>query len=712
MTTLNSWFHTPLRATRTLPFWLATAFIGLVLLLVLTDRHWLRLELDRTANRAEQRLGVYQTSLQATIDRHFYLPRILASDPRIVDALADPDGQPGRTTSELLARINAQAGSDEIFLMDTTGLTRWSSNFQSDTSFVGNNYGFRPYFRSAMNGQPGFYFAVGATSGIPGLFLSAPVVDQLDTISGVIVVKIDLGPLEASWADSGDAVWVTDREGIVFLSSSPEWHYVATRPVSTEHRLRLIETRQYGSQPVRELDAVADWTGERWSGFDLGDAGTHILFGSPVGGYPWTMHLRLPLAEVHRQVRWGQALAILLALTATGGILYGRERRRRASAQRAVIRLTEEREHHQRAIIQNTDAGLFNLDTDLHPLFINEKARELFGLGQDDSDLRPDRLIHPWRTDSTDTYRAEGQRLDGSRFPVLVTLNPIRVGQQDEFILTVQDITELTQAQLALEQANEVLEHRVEERTRDLKAAQAALAQNQKLAALGRMSSAIAHEINQPITALSNYTASSRLLLERQKVEDVDRNLGRIESLVDRLSRLSRQLRIFAGKRNTGSAPVSLTQPIHYALDLLEPRMQELGVSCTLDVDRDATVQANTMFLEQILVNLIGNALDALQDQPDPRIHIDLKPAPDQPAGVQLSLTDNGPGMDDDQLAHAFEPFFTTKKIGDGLGLGLAISYNLAHDMGATLAVTSAPGEGTTFTLTFATADWMETETP
>lgn len=709
MTTPTAWFRTPLRAVRTLPFWLVTAFIGLVILLILTDSHWLRLELARTAERAEQRLGVYQTSLQTTIDRHLYLPRILASDPRIVDALADPNGTEGQTASPLLARINTQAGSDEIFLMDTTGLTRWSSNYLSETSFVGNNYSFRPYFRSALNGQPGFYFAVGATSGKPGLFLSAPVLDTLDNISGVIVVKIDLGPLEASWLDSGDAVWVTDREGIVFLSSSPDWHYVATRPIRPEHQQRLNETLQYGRQPVRELDPVPEWTAERWSAYDLGDDGTQVLFGSPVGGYPWTMHLRLPLAEVHQQVRWWQALALLLALTATGGILYGRERRRRASAQRAVIRLTEEREHHQRAIIQNTDAGLFNLDANGHPLFINEKARQLFGLG--DSHPNPSELITPWRETGTEPYRAEGQRRDGSRFPILVTLNPIRVGRQDEFILTVQDITELTQAQQALEQANEALEHRVEERTRDLKAAQAALAQNQKLAALGRMSSAIAHEINQPITALSNYTASSRLLLDRHKFEDVDRNLGRIESLVDRLSKLSRQLRIFAGKRNTGSAPVSLSQPIHYALDLLGPRIQELGVDCDVLIDRDATVQANTMFLEQILVNLLGNALDAVADGSDPHVRIELTPAPDHPAGVQLALTDNGPGMDDDQLAHAFEPFYTTKKVGDGLGLGLAISYNLARDMGATLAVTSAPGEGTTFTLTFATADWMETQT-
>ncbi len=699
------------KLVRSLPFWLVTAFVGLLAVLILTDRHWLRLELSRSADEAVQRLGVYQTSLLTTIDRHLYLPRVLASDPRIVQALADPLTQTDDATSRLLAIINAQAGSDEIFLMDEQGLTHWSSNYTTATSFVGNNYSYRPYFKTAINGRPGFYFAVGATSGKPGLFLSAPVTGTNDEITGVIVVKIDLGPLEESWLGSGDAVWVTDNEGIVFLSSSPRWHYVATRPVSESHQRRLIETRQYGSNPVKPLTPYGEWQSERWSLFDLGDEGIQVLFGSPVGGYPWTMHLRQPLERVRQQVRLGQALVILLALTATGGILYGRERRRRATAQQAVTRLIEEREHHQRAIIQNTDVGLLNLDARFQPLFINEKARQLFALGEEETALDPKQLLSPWHTKNQGAYRAEGCRRDGSRFPALVTLNPIQVGDQDEYILTVQDITELTQAQLALEEANEVLEHRVEERTRDLQAAQAALAQNQKLAALGRMSSAIAHEINQPITALSNYIASSRLLLQRGKTETVDQNMGRIEAMVDRLSKLSRQLRIFAGKRNTGSAPVSLSQPIHYALELLSPRLKETGIDYQLKLTRDVNVQANAMFLEQILVNLIGNAIDALQETPSPQIHIDLSASLYHPGGVQLSLTDNGPGMTEEQLAHIFEPFYTTKKVGDGMGLGLAISYNLAQDMGAELTVVSRPGEGTTFTLTFSEAQWMEVET-
>jgi len=699
-----------------LPFWLAAGFMLALVLLLLSD-HWLmRQQLQQSANEALQRLGAYRTSLQATIDRHLYLPRILASDPRIVRALrnqpfVDPLDE-RLQTSDLLADINRQAGSDQIYLMDTQGLTHWSSNHRTPTSFVGNNYGYRPYFRQAINGQPGFYFAVGATSGKPGLFLSAPVYDSAAQLVGVVVVKIDLQPLEQSWAESGDAVWVTDREGIIFLSSSPRWHYQATRPLSDEHRSRLAQTRQYGTEPVQLLTRIEGSRRARWATFDLADAGRQVAFAADLSNFPWQMHLRLPLASIQHQVRLRQILALLLCAAAAGGALYYRERHRRAAAQQALVRLTAEREHHQRAIIQNSDAGLLNLDARFEVLFVNEPARQFFHLGDDDTQLRPEQLIQPWQPDMAGQgpCRAQGFRCDGSRFPLLYTLNPIRFEQHDEYILTVQDITELTAAQQALQDANAELEARVEARTLDLQQAQAALAQNQKLAALGRMSAAIAHEINQPITALGNYTASSRLLLQRGRSEAVDSNLGRIEGLVDRLSRLSRQLRVFAGKRNSGSAPVSLQAPVLYALDVLAARFDDSAVSCDLDVDPHWRVQANAMALEQILVNLLANALDALAEQNDGRIHIQLQHSENPDWPLQLSIQDNGPGLDADSQGRVFEPFYSTKESGDGLGLGLAISYSLATDLGADLSVHSEPGVGTRFVLAFPTTSLIDPE--
>ncbi|MEX1057298.1 MAG: ATP-binding protein, partial [Natronospirillum sp.] len=649
----------------------------------------------------ERRLGVYQTSLQATINRHQYLPRVLASDPRVVEPLKDHamgEALPAsEETSALLALMNRQAGSDEIFIMDADGLTHWSSNYLSTDSFVGNNYGFRPYFRDAIAGTEGFYYAVGATSGKPGLFFSKPVSLDAENL-GVVVVKIDLQPLEKSWQASGDQVWVTDEKGVIFLSSEPRWHYHATQALDAAQTAQLAATKQYGADPIAALTALNSPSGNPWPIYDL-DGQSVLTFPAPIKGYPWLMHWRVPLERIENVVRAQQAIAIIGYLLIAGALLFLWERQRRTDAQIAVAKLTAERETHQQAIIQNTDAGLLNLDEGFQPIFINQKARDLFLLMDDSGAQDTSQLINPWRPHARQQgpIRAEGVRSDGSHFPIIYTLNAIRVGEKDEFILTVQDITELTAAQVALEQANEALEHRVEARTRDLKRAQAALAQNQKLAALGRMSSAIAHEINQPITALRNYVASSHLLLEHRQYEPVANNLKKIEGLVDRLSNLSRQLRVFSGKRNTGTEAVALHAPVQYALDLLKERMSDHQIECLVHLGNPVLVQGNTMMLEQIIVNLLNNAIDALENLSPACIEIGLNARHEN--AVELTVIDNGPGMSTEQEAQIFEPFYTTKPVGKGVGLGLAISYSLARDIGADLSVSTPGTGGTRFSL-------------
>lgn len=701
--------------------WLVLGLMSLILVILFTHQWLMVRELSQGSKEASQRLGAYKTSLLATIDRHLYLPQVLASDPRVVRALAtlesgDRSNESTKKTSLLLNRINEKAGSNEIFLMGSKGNTYYSSNFKSDTSFVGENYSFRPYFKDAVKGKIGFYFAVGATSGIPGLFLSAPVYSrapELPDILGVIVVKIYLGDLEKSWNSSSDAVWVTDKKGIIFLASDSKWHYYSIGPLPTTVKKELARTKQYGNNEVEPLDRATEWQAKDWSTFDLKSEGVQVVFDSEIKGYPWKMHFHMPLDTIQNRVRWKQSLIILLYASVAVAILFYLERRRRTQAQNALVRLTAERETHQRAIIQNTDVGLINLNSSFKPLFVNEQARSLFAIEHLRSPISPSELIEPWNSKEAGQgpCRAEGIRADGTRFPILYTLNPIKVGEKNEFILTVQDITELTSAQKALQEANKTLEKRVAERTRDLENAQAALAQNQKLAALGRMSAAIAHEINQPITALSNFIASSQVLLVRNKPESVQNNFEKMKSIVERLSKLSRQLRIFAGKRNTGGSRVSINAPIQYALELLGPKLESNHIRCDINISEDQFVHANTMVLEQIVVNLLTNAIDALAGETNARIDIRLahvkKPDKDQ---VELSIEDNGHGMTTDQKSKVFEPFFTTKPMGQGLGLGLAISYSLACDIGGDLTVESRFGEGTCFTLKLPVARCSEQE--
>lgn len=273
-------------------------------------------------------------------------------------------------------------------------------------------------------------------------------------------------------------------------------------------------------------------------------------------------------------------------------------------------------------------------------------------------------------------------------------------------------------AQQALQQAHDELERKVDERTADLsaanhllqdeiaeriraertlRAAQDELVQAGKLAVIGQLSTGIAHELNQPLAALRTLSGNSVRFLERGDLTTTRGNLERIAQLVDRMGQITGQLRNFARKSSGQLQPVALCHAIDNALALLEPRLRQANAEivrhCPLPEPR-ALCDANR--LEQVLINLIGNALDAMAGQAAPQIEIDCS---GESGSARLAVRDHGPGLDDAAQAHLFEPFFTTKPAGDGLGLGLTISAGIIRDFGGTLTGSNHPAGGAVFTL-------------
>ena len=255
---------------------------------------------------------------------------------------------------------------------------------------------------------------------------------------------------------------------------------------------------------------------------------------------------------------------------------------------------------------------------------------------------------------------------------------------------------QLFKARNALQQAHDQLERQVDERTLELRTtndelkrqiaqrlqAEDELMQAGKLAALGQMSAGISHEINQPLTALRALSRNTALLLQSGRTQAVADNLKSIDDMAERMGRITLQLKSFARKGGGIAQPVGLAAAVDNVLLLLEHRLRAERIEVRKDVPQDLQVRADTNRLEQVLLNLFTNALDAMASTPEKCLAVHARLEDER---VLVQVSDSGEGMPEANLDRLFEPFFTTKPAGQGLGLGLVISSKIVREFGGTL---------------------------
>ena len=572
------------RALR-LTFYTLLILAGAVLAAGLAMRHTERQALEDDATLASEQLALYANSLHTLIERYRALPSVLALDPELSAALDGPmNAERQDALNRKLEKINGAAQSSTLELLDRTGLAVAASNWRLPSSYVGHNYGFRPYFSQTRSQGTGRFYAVGVTSGIPGYFLSSSVTNDSGEFLGAMVVKLEFPELEREWRQGSDTLLVSDARGIIFIANQPGWRYRLLQPLSENDQAELKATRQYDKQSLTPLQyrAVRRFDDNSYLARVEGPDSTedYLWESLPLTDEGWTLHLlRRPQAAI--------------------------EDSRNAGLAAAGVWLTL----------------VFLL------LFLNQR----------------------WR------------------------LARLRQRSREE------------------------LENLVEERTRDLRTAQDGLVQSAKLAALGQMSAALAHEINQPLTAQRMQLATLRLLLDHGRIDDAYQAITPLDDMLTRMAALTGHLKTFARKSPSGLRErLDLAAVVDQSLHLLDARMRDEHVSSVLHLTRPAWVRGDAIRLEQVLINLLRNALDAMRDKPLKRLEIRIEA--DQQLW-QLTVADSGGGIAQENLANVFDPFFTTKPVGDGLGLGLAVSYAIVHEHGGRLSADNH-ANGAIFTLT------------
>jgi two-component system C4-dicarboxylate transport sensor histidine kinase DctB len=249
----------------------------------------------------------------------------------------------------------------------------------------------------------------------------------------------------------------------------------------------------------------------------------------------------------------------------------------------------------------------------------------------------------------------------------------------------------------ALQEAHDSLESTVVARTAQLRAAQSELVHAGKMTALGQMSAGMVHELNQPLTALRTLSDSAAILLEHERLDDVRGNLQRITGMVDRLARLTSRLKTFAHKSDVPPQPVRLARSIADSQALLGAELKQHDIRVEVDVQPpDLAVMADEATLGSLLINLMRNAIEAMQSAPRRELRLEARAHGER---AILSVADTGPGIRADILARLFEPFVTSKPAGAGLGLGLVISAESVRAAGGTLHAANLDEGGACFTV-------------
>ena len=542
--------------------------------------------LQSQSAKQRERVEVYQSALFATLSRHDYLPEVLSNNNELFDKAYNDSASAGAT----LESIRNASQADFVFILRPDGTTIASSNWQDEAnSFVGKNYGFRPYFTEAMQLGKGTFFGVGATTNIPGYFVSSRYPES-GPVQAVTAVKVNSSSLDKNWKSEEESVFVSDRNGVIVLSSNTDWRYKTLNLLTKKQRGAIKRQRQFGEESLTVLRRKA--SGDNDSLVTIQGI-RYLETTAEVGKMGWKLHYLAPYAVVQSQLASFWSKAIILALIGFAALL--------------LIRMTNAR-------------------------------------------------------------------------------NALRDSQGES---------------IKLRELNQSLEHEIIERRQvetALRKAEIDLRRTSKLTAMGQLSASITHELGQPLSAMRTYIAS---MAQNTSELAQEKTLGKLTDLVNRMILITQQLRYFARSGDKEMRRINLLDTIQGALEITQPAIQTASVTLELkQPEQPVYVIAGNVRMEQVLVNLIRNALDAMQDNAvgaPKHLLIALNQTEEH---AIFTVEDAGSGLSAESIKMLYEPFYSTKPSGIGMGLGLAISTNIIAELEGSIHAENREEGGARFVVT------------
>jgi two-component system, NtrC family, C4-dicarboxylate transport sensor histidine kinase DctB len=638
---------------------------------------------------------IYEQSLTASINQFEYLPALLASDTLFINALLYSSNN-HLLTNKKLTFIAERAGADVVYIMNSSGTVVASSNYLSKNSFLNNNYAFRPYFQDAIKQRKRqFYYAKGATTGIPGFFISEPIIYNDQTI-GVAVVKLNMSYWEDNWRNTENTVITADNNDVIILSSIDQWRYRTIGELSAATLNRIGQLQQFGNKEHESL-YTNTYTVQLYRLLNLTfweiDNELYLSQHSSIPEVNWSLYYLV------KNQHFLYPTFIFFIITNVFFIftyLIRRERKHRIASINKNQRLELIRQEELKTVMDNIHVGVTLFTETGQLVSINDHAKYLLFQGHSP---HPKNVIHindiiSIEADQFDTLLLnnissatyhEAYALNNGKktTPIMFALSKVNAMDTELYLMTFINIKRRKAAEDELVNINNSLEDTIAMRTQELQKAQATLIQKNKAAALGNMAATIVHELSQPLSAINSSASAVSAKINNQDWNGAKESANRLNPLSKKMHNVINLLKHFSYQDNESQQKTDLMATIHNALNSVSDIMHDKKIHLDdSDINQPNSndiiyVEANPLKLDLVISNIIKNAMDAAEKSDKAKITVAVETSARK---VFVHISDNGGGIDPKIMNKLFSPYFTTKEVGKGLGLGLSISYEIIQE--------------------------------